>query len=92
MIGLPSCWRSCNLDSHRGLKMNERRQEVCVKILFVGYLIGSAIVIALEQKIMLAIAGAGAIYIAGSQINKRLACKMTACILVSDVIVYFLSR
>ncbi len=92
MIGLPSCWRSCDLGNHRGLKMNERRQIVCLWILFVGYLIGSAIVIALEQKIMLAIAGAGAIYIAGSQINKRFAIRMTACIVVFDVIVYLLSR
>ena len=72
--------------------MSERRQIACLWILFVGYLIGSAIVIALEQKIMLAIAGAGAIYIAGSQINKRLAIRMTACIVVFDVIVYLLSR
>ena len=72
--------------------MKERRQIICLKILFVGYLIGSAIVIAHEGKILLALAGACAIYIAACEINRRLARKMAAYILIFDVVVYLLSR
>ena len=72
--------------------MNERMKKICVKILFVGYLLGESVLIALDRNIKLAIVGVAAVYILGREFNDRIAVKMAACVIIFDVIVYWLSR
>ena len=73
--------------------MNSARWQLfCIKFLFVVLLLGSAIEIAMEGKVLLPLATACVFCYAAAEHNMRLACILTGCLLISDLIVYLLSR
>ena len=71
---------------------NARWRLFCVKVLFVALLLGSSIEITMEGKVLLPLATACGFYCVVAEHNLRLARILTGCLLLSDLVVYLLSR